>query len=214
MIKWAKIEAECGGYREGFVAIFRKYEGQKTDERDAQGRIVKVTVTSFARHVGVPVPTFRRWVKMIKRNMPPEARASMDASIARRMLRDAPLEHVEHVIESLPPERQEQIAAAAGHGYLKARQQQQQSEQRRTPDEQREVEQTREQIGGPARRAVAAFSSLGIVAHVEQATEELRELTADASLTPESVRSIMRAVDELVAALDFAQQLVEGGVES
>jgi hypothetical protein len=29
-IKWSEIEAECGDYRAGFVATFRKYEGKPT----------------------------------------------------------------------------------------------------------------------------------------------------------------------------------------
>ncbi len=62
-IKWSQIEAECGGYRAGFVATFRKYENLPTDEKDGQGRTVKVTVATFARHVGIPDPTFRSWVK-------------------------------------------------------------------------------------------------------------------------------------------------------
>jgi len=47
-IRWSDIEAECGDYRSGFIAVFKKYEGQSTDERDAQGRTVKVTAASFA----------------------------------------------------------------------------------------------------------------------------------------------------------------------
>lgn len=62
-IKWSQIEAECGDYRAGFVATFRKYEGRDTDERDASNRIVKVTTASFARHLGVSANTFAAWVK-------------------------------------------------------------------------------------------------------------------------------------------------------
>jgi hypothetical protein len=61
-VQWSQIEAECDGYREGFVAIYRKYEGFPTDEKDGQGRTVNVTVRSFAEHVGIPERTFRRWV--------------------------------------------------------------------------------------------------------------------------------------------------------
>lgn len=61
-IKWSEIEAECGDFRAGFVATFRKYEGLPTDEKDARGRTIKVTAASFARHVGVNDDTFRRWI--------------------------------------------------------------------------------------------------------------------------------------------------------
>lgn len=63
-VQWSQIVAECDGYRAGFVAVFRQYEGQPTDERDGAGRIVKVTVNSFAAHVGIHSETFRRWTKM------------------------------------------------------------------------------------------------------------------------------------------------------
>jgi hypothetical protein len=61
-VKWSEIEAECGDYRAGFIATFRKYEGKPTDEKDGQGRTVKVTGSSFARHMGIPVSTFQDWV--------------------------------------------------------------------------------------------------------------------------------------------------------
>jgi hypothetical protein len=63
MVTWDQIAAECDGYRAGFVAVFRAYEGMPTDETDAYGRVVKVTVTSFAEHVGIPRQTFQRWIK-------------------------------------------------------------------------------------------------------------------------------------------------------
>lgn len=62
-IRWVDIEAECGDFRAGFVATFKKYEGQPTDEKDKAGRRVKVQVASFARHVGIPERTFRDWVE-------------------------------------------------------------------------------------------------------------------------------------------------------
>lgn len=67
MVTWERIEAECDGYREGFVAVYRKYEGESTDEKDRQGRTVKVTVKSFARHSGIPESTFGGWARKSKR---------------------------------------------------------------------------------------------------------------------------------------------------
>jgi hypothetical protein len=91
MISWSQIEAECGNYREGFVATFRKYEGQDTDERDARGLVVKVTVASFARHVGINERTFRLWVGTVKNTaISPEQRTSMNASGARKQARQLP----------------------------------------------------------------------------------------------------------------------------
>lgn len=63
MIKWSDIEAEVGGFRESLVEIFKKYEGMTTDEIDGNGVAVKVNQSSFARHMGIPVPTFQEWVR-------------------------------------------------------------------------------------------------------------------------------------------------------
>lgn len=64
MITWEEIEAEVyedHRFRDRFVLIFKKYEGQETDETDNRGR-VKVTRTSFARHFGIPQQTFSDWL--------------------------------------------------------------------------------------------------------------------------------------------------------
>lgn len=65
-ITWSEIEAEAGGYREGFVAIYKKYEGLETDERDGRGAVVKVTKSSFATHMGIAERTFCRWVTNVE----------------------------------------------------------------------------------------------------------------------------------------------------
>ena len=80
-INWADIMAECGNYRDGFVAIFKRYEGQLTDEKDSQNRTIKVTAKSFAEHVGVDPRTFQRWVKkseMERRAVAPPPRSKND----------------------------------------------------------------------------------------------------------------------------------------
>jgi hypothetical protein len=86
-VTWAEIEAEAEGaqqgYRERLVEIFRRHEGQTTDEKDAQGRVVKVTIASFARHVGVPVRTFDRWVKDVRQTVTAEQRGQADHAAVR-----------------------------------------------------------------------------------------------------------------------------------
>lgn len=65
MITWNEITEELGthkGFREALVSVFRKYEGQETDEKDKSNRTVKVTVASFARHLGIAQQTFDNWV--------------------------------------------------------------------------------------------------------------------------------------------------------
>ena len=53
----------CAAAADGIARVFRKYEGELTDEVDANGRPVRVTSRSFARHVGVPVKTLKAWVE-------------------------------------------------------------------------------------------------------------------------------------------------------
>ena len=110
-VQWSQIEAECGDFREGFVAIFRKYEGFPTDENDERGRTVKVTQASFARHVGVPENTFRDWVKTTMSGgqvHDPEARRRAQRSEVRAAVRNDPGMVVEAVTEA-PVETQDQI---------------------------------------------------------------------------------------------------------
>jgi hypothetical protein len=97
-IKWSQIEAECGDYREGFVATFRKYEGQPTDEIGGNGHRVKVTIPSFGRHVGIPETTLRGWVEGATREVSPGERVEKDAKAARTR------------IKYLPPDRKAEIA--------------------------------------------------------------------------------------------------------
>jgi len=88
-ILWSQIEAECGDFRDGFVATFRTYEGQPTDEIDGNNMRVVVTVTSFARHAGIPETTFRRWLgNDATRVVTPDKRVELDTAKARRLLAD------------------------------------------------------------------------------------------------------------------------------
>jgi hypothetical protein len=97
-ISWSQIEAECGDYREGFVTTYRRYQGQPTDEKDAQGRTVKVTAASFARHVGIAEPTFRQWVRASDPTVlpkPSDARGAERGALSR--------------VRNMPPERQAEL---------------------------------------------------------------------------------------------------------
>lgn len=93
MINWTEIDAEVeefqDGYRSGFVSIFKKYEGQETEERTAQGHVVKVTVVSFGRRYGIAETTFRGWVdadsstpEESKRNRPGPNQRAIDQAAA------------------------------------------------------------------------------------------------------------------------------------
>lgn len=126
----------------------------------------------------------------------------------KQILREAPMEQVEQIVATLPPERQKAIAAAAGHGYLGARQDYDEAERRRTPEDRREQAEARERLTRPVRQASGDFAALGIAAHLEQAIEELRELVADASLTPQAARRIRPLLDTFVTEFQFAEALL------
>lgn len=85
-ISWDTIESECGDYKERLVATFRKYEGMDTDERTAQGHVVKVTMASFARHAGIDKAVFYRWVVGCKRQLSAERRTQLEAAMTERDL--------------------------------------------------------------------------------------------------------------------------------
>src|SRR5262245_6121350 len=125
-------------------------------------------------------------------------RDTPDVRGTRRILEEAPMEQVERIVSQLPPERQKALAAAAGHAYLGARQE----ADERAPVEGRVI------VAQPVRRAVGAFTALDIVQHLEQATEHLRELQADASLTPDAARSIGKALDVFTREFEFAKELI------
>ena len=134
------------------------------------------------------------------------------ANHARRVLRDAPLEQVEQIIGELPPERQRAVAASAGHKYLSARQDLAEEEHRRTPAERKEREAAGQAITEAGRKATAGFLSLGIAGHLEQATEELREIVADSSITPGNLEPITNALRNFLSEYEVACAMA--GLES
>lgn len=87
MIKWTDIDSEVeefqSGYRSGFVTIFKKYEGMDTDEKDGQGRTVKVSRNSFARRYGIAETTFKTWVATSEGNRPDVGRSPIKESMEK-----------------------------------------------------------------------------------------------------------------------------------
>jgi len=110
-VRWAEIVAECGDFRAGFVSVFRKYEGQPTDERDRQNRVVKVTAASFARHMGIGETTFKDWIK--KQDGAPRRVGSGSHEKIEEALRTRPQEHAEAIAKALEePEVAEKVIRA------------------------------------------------------------------------------------------------------
>jgi len=134
-----------------------------------------------------------------------------DTSKTRVLLREAPMEQVERILDELPPERVQQIAAAAGHSYHRARVEYDESERNMTPAQRSQREAEVDEMLKPVRQATAGFATLGIIGHLEQAHEEIHELVADGSLTKKLVRQIDRALQTIEAEMQVARGLV--GIE-
>lgn len=88
-VSWSQIKAECGDFRAGFVRTYRKYQGKPTDERDGQNRVVKVSMASFARHMGIAESTFHEWVRTPYAGRP-ERQERRDSSLARSNVKRLP----------------------------------------------------------------------------------------------------------------------------
>jgi hypothetical protein len=63
---WDQIDAAVDtlGYREGFVRVFLEFRGAVLDDMplDAKGRPEVVNQSNFARHFGIAISTFHRWL--------------------------------------------------------------------------------------------------------------------------------------------------------
>lgn len=87
-VTWKTIEKECGDWKQGMVATFRKYEGQPTDEVDEKGKPVKVTPRTFAEHLGVSAQAFRQWIKKFD-GVPPSPSNTAEARNFRTVKTEA-----------------------------------------------------------------------------------------------------------------------------
>lgn len=92
--------------------------------------------------------------------------------------------------------------------YAKARQEYEERERNLTDAERRERKDAAERMVRPIRQAVATFSAMGIAQHIGQATDELLELTADASLTSDVLREVECADEKWKEALRFARAML------
>lgn len=104
-------------------------------------------------------------------------------------------EEVEKVIESLPNARKAVVArAAANVEYRKARKAYEKEEANLTPAQIKEREAAAQALARPGRRVAAGFGAMGIANHLEQATEDLRQLVSDGELTAEIMEPVQNAL--------------------
>lgn len=63
---WEEIDAviDTNGYRKGFVEVFLEFRGAVLDDQpiDGRGRPEVVNQSNFAKHCGIAVSTFHRWL--------------------------------------------------------------------------------------------------------------------------------------------------------
>lgn len=126
---------------------------------------------------------------------------------AKKLLAEAPMEQVEQIISGLPKDRQTAIRAAAGDEYAKARQAEDERVRNLTPAQRKEIEAAKERIAQGPRAAVASFTALGVVGHLDQATEDLSQMIADQQVTPESIYRIEQAHERFATELEVARAM-------
>lgn len=104
---WDMVEAavDTAGYREGFVRVFLEFRGAVLDDMplDARGRPEVVNQSNFARHFGIKISTFHRWLTLWggpefalegERKEKAEAAKERKGEKARRKDRDAVAQEV------------------------------------------------------------------------------------------------------------------------
>lgn len=141
-------------------------------------------------------------------------RTHQDAVATRKTLREAPLEQIEQIIEALPEDRKLAVAAAAGSGYHKERLKENERVKNLTPAEKKEIEAAKAGITDPVDKALGGFTTLGVVGHIEQATEDLSQLIADNAVTAESIYRIDQAHALFLTELEVARATAGLGEES
>jgi hypothetical protein len=208
--KWRRAEAMATAADAGATQQeIAKVAGFTYDEKQRRSLGVQRHIAVAARYPSSsPRPPYSEAYDAVTGFDRDAAQARTDTARTKRTLTDAPLEQVEQIIAGLPKERQQAVAAAAGNAYLQARQQYADDERHITEAERHDRERAHEEITRSARNATAGFTALGIIGHLDQATEELRELNADSSVTPEMTRKIDRSLDAFVTEFRFARAML------
>lgn len=135
--------------------------------------------------------------------------AELNRMATKKVLREAPMEQVERIISELPPERQQQVAAAAGHSYHKARVEHDGRERDLSPRERQEREAGKQQTRELAGALLQPLSVMAIEDHLDQAREDLNELVADHSVTTEGLEKIIRSWMAFTTELRVAAAMVD-----
>ena len=104
--------------------------------------------------------------------------------------------------EGAPPKRH-----TPSEAWLKARREYEEAEAQMTPAEKKAREARCDEIRQMATRMLAPFAAMSIVDHIDQATDDLRELIADHSISAQQLDGIARAYDSLRSELQVARAM-------
>ena len=186
----------------------RRHEEKLQIQKDmAELRSLGWTEQQTADATGISQSTVSRWLAAYEEGLTQVGKASrltpesvQDASdrrVAKRVLEHAPMEMVERIIEKLPKERRQKVAAAAGHRHAQVREAFEEKERNLTPVQRKEREANASTIDDFAARLTAPFVGASIVLHIEQATDELQEINEHNQMTPELEQAITAALIKL-----------------
>jgi hypothetical protein len=136
-----------------------------------------------------------------------EPKGAVATRHAKAVLKDAPLEQIETILDQLPRERRQAIGAAAKEAWMGARQERDERINRRTPAEREEAEQAVRRADEITRRIGGTLGTIEVVLVLEQAADLIRDMTSREELTPEIMQRIEEAHTAFVRELDFAKAL-------
>jgi hypothetical protein len=201
-ISWSLIEAECGNFRDGFVATFRKYEGAPTDEKDAQGRTIKVTAKSFAEHMGVAPRTFQTWVKnAAMAPQPITTTRERRREDARRAIRHDPDAVIDAIMEA-PEQTQDRI-----FHEVKLRR----AGEDRSPASRKAAAAHTDDMLEPATKALGKMASgvIGMAETIEEVADDLDKAILDGYNLDDVLPRLREATDRLMLAIERATMMSE-----
>jgi hypothetical protein len=122
------------------------------------------------------------------------------------VLSTAPMEQVERVLEKLPKERQEQIAAATGDSYMQAKREAVERRSRMTDEERQADWEATERLNEIQRNLFGQEEALSIRINLLNAAETLERMIERGTLTPKAARLIEIDNDEWQQKLIDAQE--------
>lgn len=179
------------------------------------------TQRKIADATGISQPTVNNWLQAYDENLinldqparltPRATQKASDQRVAKRVLAEASSEEIEELIDDLPKEQREQLAAAAGHPRQKARSERKKKEQGRSEADKKAREANRSLIDDFAAALTSPFISASIVLLIEQATEKLHELIEGNAMTPDAEKEIAAALIDLNREFQVASAM--SGVE-